>query len=55
MVFAATVFFIVLTALSLLWARATLRQIRTETPAQRAARLRNDEDTVVIMMLQDRR
>lgn len=55
MIFAATIFFVVLLALSLLWARNAFRVARTETPAQRRARIRRNQDTeIVISMMNDR-
>ncbi len=54
MIFAATIFFIVLAMLSVLWARNAYRAARTETPAQRRARIQNEQDTVVIAMMNDR-
>ena len=54
MIFAATIFFIVLSTLSVLWARNAYRVARTETPAQRRARIQNEQDTVVISMMNDR-
>lgn len=55
MIFAATIFFIVLSTLSLLWARNAYRVARTETPAQRRRRRRDDRDTVTIMTVLDDR
>ncbi|HEV2743950.1 MAG TPA: hypothetical protein VGV91_12400 [Rubrobacter sp.] len=55
MIFAATIFFIVLSTLSVLWARNAYRVARTETPAQRRARIRRNQDTeVIISMMNDR-
>lgn len=55
MIFTATIFFIVISALGLLWARNAYRTARTETPAQRRARIQNEQDTVVtVSMMHDR-
>lgn len=55
MVFAATIFLITLFTVSLLWARNAFRVARKETPAERRARIRRNQDTeVVISMMNDR-
>ena len=55
MVFAATIFLIVLPILSLLLARNAYRVVRTETPARRRARIRRNRDTeVVTSMINER-
>ena len=54
MIFVATVFLIVLSTLSVLWARNAYRVVCRETPAERRARLQDEQDSVVISMMNDR-
>jgi preprotein translocase subunit SecG len=54
-IFAATIFFVILAVLSLLWTRNAFTVARKETPAQRRARIQNEQDTVVVIsMMNDR-